>query len=304
MNKLTIMVGLSASGKSTIANKIAKETDAIIISTDSIRGELGDVIDQSNNEEVFKIFHKRIKEGLLNGQNVIADATNISIKSRRALLENVKKIDCIKEAYIIPKPYEKCIEDNIYKEYPVPHHVIIKQMMNFQIPFYEEGFDIITIHNFDDYTDDNFIKSTKDLMSTFNQNNPHHNQLLLAHCVTVFDEMAKYTMNPNILQACVLHDVGKLYTRKTDENGISHYYQHENVGAYYLLSNYMNIIASTYQSTSDMLEMLFYVNYHMLPMNWITDKSKKKAIRTFGENKFNMLTKFNMCDKIRNIKED
>ena len=117
MNKLTIMVGLSASGKSTVANKLSSETGAIIVSTDFIRGELGDVIDQSNNEQVFKLFHSRIKENLLNGLDVIADATNISMKSRRAILEYVKKIDCIKEAYIVAKNVDKCIEDNIYKEY-------------------------------------------------------------------------------------------------------------------------------------------------------------------------------------------
>ena len=143
--KLFCMVGLSASGKSTIGKEIEKENDCVIVSSDDIRGEIceGGVIDQSKNEEVFKIFHQRIKDNLKAGKNVIADATNINMRARRSLLENVKKVPCHKIAYIIPKSVEQCIEDNIYKEYPVPHHVIQKQMMNFQIPFVEEGFDEI-----------------------------------------------------------------------------------------------------------------------------------------------------------------
>ena len=76
--KLYVMVGLSGSGKSTLAKQLTDaEKNTIIISSDSIREELtGKVEDQSKNEEVFKIFHKRIREGLENKHNVVADATN------------------------------------------------------------------------------------------------------------------------------------------------------------------------------------------------------------------------------------
>lgn len=82
-SKLYVMVGLSGSGKSTLAKQLTDaEKNTIIISSDSIREELtGKVEDQSKNEEVFKIFHKRIREGLENKHNVVADATNITMKS-------------------------------------------------------------------------------------------------------------------------------------------------------------------------------------------------------------------------------
>ena len=297
---LFIMIGLSASGKSTKVKELAIEHKAIIVSSDAIRGEFGEVIDQSNNSEVFKIFHQRIKDNLSKGINVIADATNITIKSRRQIFETVKNINCEVVGYVMTKSIDKCIEDNIYREYPVPHHVIMKQMMNYQIPFYEEGFDKIIIDDYkSEYIDDDFIRNSKKLMDGFNQNNPHHNEDLLGHCKTVFEGLGRLTTNHMLLQSALLHDIGKLSTQKTDENGISHYYQHENVGAYSLLSHYEDLVATCYLSTNEILEMLFYVNYHMMPMNWVSEKSIDKWKKIFGEEKFNNLTLFNKCDKIR-----
>lgn len=289
------MVGLSASGKSTIAKQIAKENNCKIVSSDSIRGEIceGGVIDQTKNDDVFKIFHKRIKDALYARRNVIADATNINMKARRSLLESVKKIPCYKIAYMIPKPSDKCIEDNIYKEYPVPHHVIQKQMMNFQIPFIEEGFDEIQIHKFD--TEYGItITDLFDKMRDFDQKNPYHSMDLQKHCAytaTLFQGQYGKAYE----DAAWIHDIGKLFTQKFDDEGVAHYYQHENVGSYYLLSNYSNLDIDT----ETILNMCFLINYHMMPMSWDSDKAKQKWRRRFGEYKYKMLCDFNECDKAR-----
>ena len=306
MNKpdLYIMIGLSASGKSTIGEQIVRECDCVIVSTDKIRGEIcdGGVIDQTQNEEVFKIFHSGIKDNLLKGINVIADATNINMKARRSLLENVKKVDCNKIAYVIPKSVEQCIEDNIYKEYPVPHHVIQKQMMNFQIPFYEEGFDEIVIHNFNnEYVNDVFVKDCYESMENFDQKNPHHTMTLDKHCEFATDRFKHisgyiYTEYPF---AASLHDIGKLFTQKFDDDGVAHYFQHENVGCYYLLSNVQNIKQCRDYSDEEMLNILFLVNYHMMPMSWNSDKAKRTWRRRFGDYKYQLLLDFNECDKAR-----
>lgn len=140
---LYILVGLSASGKSTKAKELAIKHNSIIVSSDSIRGELGDVIDQSNNNEVFRIFHQRIKDNISNNINVIADATNITIKSRHSIIESVKNIDCNIVGIVIDKPIDRCIEDNINRPHPVPEYVIRRQFNNFQMPTLNEGFDII-----------------------------------------------------------------------------------------------------------------------------------------------------------------
>ena len=61
-----MLVGLSASGKSSIAKQLENK-GYIIHSSDKIREEiLGDYTDQTQNNKVFAEMHKRTKNSLLN----------------------------------------------------------------------------------------------------------------------------------------------------------------------------------------------------------------------------------------------
>ncbi len=65
MNKLYMMIGLPASGKSTIAKEIAEKENAVIISTDDLRQELlNDVNSQADNNLIFKEAEKRLKQNI------------------------------------------------------------------------------------------------------------------------------------------------------------------------------------------------------------------------------------------------
>ena len=303
--KLYIMIGISASGKSTIAKQIAERDNCIIVSSDAIRGEIceGGVSDQSKNEEVFRIFHRRIKENLLKGNNVIADATSITIKSRKAIFDAVKKIDCYKIGYLVAKKIEDCIKDNKNNDrVAVPDEVIYKQIRKFQIPFKEEGYDNIVIEDLNKDNSELFLVNDMirhQQMSEFDQKNPYHNQTLEEHCDFVTEEFRKYNY-PNYYNfAARQHDIGKMYTQTFDENGIAHYYGHEGYGTYLLLSDYNSIFRETFYSKYQILDMLFLVNYHMLPMNWNTEKAKNKWKNIFGDYKYQLLVDFHMCDKAR-----
>lgn len=305
--KLFVMVGISASGKSSTAESYAKTYDCKVVSSDNIRSEIceGGVRDQSKNEEVFRIFHKRIRELLTEGYNVIADATNITMKSRRNLLENIRGVSCEKIAVIVPKSVKRCICDNSKREHPVPKYVIEKQMMSFQIPFCEEGFDdIVAMYEQPDATTRRFgiaLVKTILLMDGFDQKNPHHTMTLGMHCAFTsykLKEMEKYSDTGYIL-AALLHDIGKIFTQKFDDNGIAHYYRHENVGCYYLLSYFGDLRWYVAKKQYGWLDILFLVNYHMLPMGWTTEKVRNKWKKRFGDEKFQLLIDFNKCDKSR-----
>ena len=281
---LYVMVGLTASGKTTNGTKIAKELEGVIISSDDIRDEIceGGVIDQTNNKEVFQIFHQRIRENLKAGKDVIADSTNISMKTRRSLLESVRGIPCYKIAYILPKSVEKCIEDNVYKDHPVPHHVIQKQMMNFQIPFQEEGFDQIMLHQLENtYVNDVFV------LDCYKRMQEKHGEMVC----DAFMKLETYKDTEYIF-AARMHDIGKLFTEKIDEEGMASYYQHENVGCYYLLSNFENIKRYGNYTDEQILNILFLVNYHSMPRGWDTDKKKNRWKSIFGQEKYQMLLEF------------
>ena len=73
--KFIMMVGLVASGKSTKAKELADEYNATIFSSDALREEMfNDINNQAHNQELFVELHKRIKDCLRSGKNAIYDA--------------------------------------------------------------------------------------------------------------------------------------------------------------------------------------------------------------------------------------
>ena len=297
MNKPTlwVMCGLSGSRKSTIAKQLAQEHEnTVIVSSDSVREELtGDYENQDHNEEVFKVFHKRIREALENNINVIADATNITMKSRRAILENVKGIDCHKVAYLIPKPFEQCKADNLNRPHQVPEEVLDKQLRKFQIPFIKEGFDEGIIHYY--MKNKNRLDALKmfDNMEGFNQQNLHHTSTLADHCKNTHELFSRYGYPSKYNMAALLHDYGKLYCKELDDDGVAHFYGHDSIGSYMILENFAEIFYK------DVADMCFLINYHMMPFDWTTEKSKERWKKRFGEYKYQMLLDFHECDIAR-----
>lgn len=97
MVEFIMLVGLPASGKSTYA-EVLKEQGYSVHSSDAIREELtGDVNSQDKNTDVFSVLHKRIKNDLENGISCVYDATNVSMKRRKAFLEEIRKLECTKK---------------------------------------------------------------------------------------------------------------------------------------------------------------------------------------------------------------
>ena len=158
----------------------------------------------------------------------------------------------------------------------------------------------------------------------FDQHTPYHNLTLWEHAEKHEQFVSNYISNadldslPNAIgrahTASILHDYGKIFTHTEDENGIWHYYGHAEYGAYKLLTdtlhpdiilaeyksfdithqNYLNAIIPALtegylDAMQEILDVVFFVNYHMLPFDWNTDKIKNKYKKIFGEDKFNCL---------------
>ena len=302
MNKVIIMVGISGSGKSYKTDYLKNKYNAIVLSSDELRKTLyGDETDQTHNEEVFGTLYKNLRDLLTQGKNVIVDATNITIKSRRKIIEEIKRTKINTEiiAYVMTKPIEICIKNDRIRKRHVGKEVIYAQREKFQIPFYEEGIDKIILENYSkrEETTQEKLNTLIAGMEGFDQQNSHHKYDLLTHCSKTFQLLEDVNADPCVQMAASLHDIGKMETKKLKDNGEYGYYGHANVGAYQLLDELKlgSTIPNAFQKT---LEILFYVNYHMLPMNWNEEKTHDKYKQLFGKTKYDNLMLLHHCDKI------
>lgn len=277
--RFVMMVGLPCSGKSTYAQKIAKEYDANIHSSDAIREELtGDINNQDHNNEVFQTLHKRIKEDLRNGKSCIYDACNVHYKERMAFLRELKNIPCHKECVLMATPYRWCLERSVKRERKVPEHVIKRMYKSIDVPWYYEGWDEITV----EYADDShglygMPRDWIDSVMSFNQENSHHALTLGEHCLKASRWFNKYAADNHETYhafvshcAVMLHDCGKPFC-KTFTNGKgevteqAHYYNHEHTGSYDYLF---------YECNPNLRDATIILN-HMRPYYWEKDNNEK-----------------------------
>lgn len=305
MCTLTCIVGLPASGKSTYAGQLANKINSTVFSSDSLRNEMfGDIYDQSHNQQIFQELHKRIKACLHNNNNAIMDCTNISSKRRRAFLNELKKIDCIKNCVIIATPYEQCLKNNRDRARQVPEWAIERMYRKWQTPHWFEGWDNVTIEYWDDKHFVWPIHVAESLLD-FDQHNPHHTKTLGGHLFSTsrlcnidnFDDADAY----RILNAALIHDCGKPFCQtfknaKGEPSEIAHYYNHEHVSAYealFILPVYEEDIIET-------INISALVTWHMQPYFFERNNNEKlhnKYKRIWGEKFYSQIMCLHEADK-------
>lgn len=302
MAEFIMLVGLPGSGKSFLANKIISYLGGVdVVSSDSIRKELyGSEEIQDNPTRVFEIARDRVVNILNSDRNAILDATNLIAKKRISFIKDVKarvnkNISC--RATVMCTNIKVCIDRDSKRDRTVGRNVIERMERTFQYPQKFEGFDFIE-EVWDnepppDYT--NFYNFMWTKARDFDQNTPYHKYRLYDHCMKVATQFE--SDDPRHL-AGIIHDVGKLYTRVTDEGGVSHYYNHENVGAYEVASNFTYPLKDKIDGRDISFEdILFYVNYHMHIRDIIkSEKAVKKYKQLWGEERFNKLVEFMEAD--------
>lgn len=248
MNYLFVLVGISGSGKSWFANESLKENFEVF-SSDAIRAEVfGDETDQSHNQEVFEILHKRLRLALKTGKNCVYDATNLNRKRRMAFLKSIQDIDCKKFCFVVATPFELCIKRDENRVRSVGRKVIHRQISQFQLPLKEEGWDEVFIHHNDEI-------SYPSIYSYFPEEDvshdcaPYHYEGITEHMDMTLRELLKNgKVTPALAEATAFHDVGKFYTKsfydkKGNRQNRASYYGHENWSAYLYMtsSEYWNL---------------------------------------------------------------
>lgn len=286
--KFFMMIGLVASGKSEQAKKLATEYDAAIFSSDSLREELfGDVNDQEHNQELFVELHRRIKECLRNGKSAIMDATNINYKKRMAFLAELKNIPCEKIAILMATQYEVCLERNAQRERKVPEYVIKRMYMNWNSPYWYEGWDDIQIVYSDGAEDSyGYVCDWVESVMDYDQHNSHHSLTLGEHCLKAFEYLNKRAVPCwEIKTAALLHDEGKTKSAtyinsKGEETEECHYYQHQCCGSYDSLF---------FRDIERHLYVAVLIFWHMRPyLAWErSEKAMQKDRKLLGETLFN-----------------
>lgn len=297
MGKLIVLCGLSASRKSSYAKTLK---DTVIVSSDDIREELSYRADQSQNGKVFKIFHSRVDNLLKEGKTVVADATNITMRSRRPIIAIGKRNHVKIECHLLLKHIDECVTDDSKRRYSVGSNVIDKQVKRFEVPFYEEGFDDIKLIGRKGNYPSNFY-SWLSVADGYNQHNPHHSLTLGEHCRKVselFNDYAENDLIKKYREGVLCHDIGKMYTQTFDDDGVAHYYSHGNVGAYIYITNLYDLYSSDIDKmTKHILDNAFVINYHMRLFTWVEEKTREKYRRIFGNEKYTVLTLLHECDK-------
>ena len=259
-----MLCGLPGSGKSTYAAKLHRNYGYQIHSSDELRKTLfNDINEQNQNNILFDNLHKNIKSDLLNGKNVVYDATNISRKQRIHFLNSIKHIPCIKYCVLIPTPYDICLKNNKQRERSVPIPVIAKMYKSFQIPYYRDGFDAVLIDSTQLPSELNAFEKIKEL-SNIEQDNPYHTYSIGEHCKRAAKYIIEHNGDKILKWAALLHDIGKPFCKSfTDTKGnpskYAHYYGHENVSAYLSLG----YLKKYFSNTEDILKVAYIINHHM-----------------------------------------
>ena len=299
MNKLYMMVGIPASGKSYNAAIIAERENAVLYSSDDIRALTGlKDADKTDNSKLFAEINRQVINDLAEGKNVVYDATNLSAKKRRGFLKQLSKLKIEKICVLVLRQFVNCVNANEMRKKPVPYQDMRRMYLSFQIPSYTEGWDkIITIYTDNDETilgkPEEFVNN----LVNFKQDNPHHQLTLGNHMLNAYASVE--TTDEEVKTATLIHDIGKPFTKtfknsKGEDTPEAHYYNHENVGAY--LTMFLDL------GKMDKLHIAFLVNNHMRPFYW-TEKSSERDLNNWGEKLFNEISTIHRAD-MENKTED
>lgn len=190
--------------------------------------------------------------------------------------------------------YEDCLKRNASRDRVVSEEVITRMYLNWNTPYYFEGWDDISIKY--DTKEKDLIYEWISKYKYYDQSNPHHSKTLAIHCVDTCNKIN--VDNLTLFFAGLIHDCGKPFTKtfvnsKGEITGVAHYYNHDNVGAY-------DSLFFKYVDTNP-LDVSILVNLHMKPYNLEKDningeKTRLKYKNLWGEKLYNDVMELHKAD--------
>ena len=323
LTKLIVMVGLPASTKSSYAEKLKLEYDAVVLSSDKLREELlGDINSQDKNTNVFDEMNKRAKQLLDNGQNVIIDATNINRKRRIHLINNEIKADEY-IVYYMNTPFAKCLYNDSQRGRNVGYEVINRMYKNMHIPTKLEGWDSVNWIN-DDFKYEKQYRELLEINLPFEddyeflfadlgkvihefddiyevpQDSTYHSFSISRHIYYTYkyiQENYKGTRMLEMLYASLFHDLGKghcksFYNYEGEEQRHANFIGHENVSAQ-LAAEYLVKLGYSESFVNYVVDL---IQFHMMPMN-ASDKVTAKLKNLLATEQFDDLMFLHEADR-------
>ncbi|MCC2254611.1 ATP-binding protein [Ruminococcus sp. CLA-AA-H200] len=144
MPKAIILVGIPGAGKTTYAKKYF--SDAVYIGSDAIRKEwYGKESCMGNHRKVHAEMHRRCKETLASGKDIVIDSMNIRAHSRAKLIHVMKSAGASVQitAVFINTPLHIALMNNRRRERHVPPIGIVLLHVLLKPPKQHEGFDSV-----------------------------------------------------------------------------------------------------------------------------------------------------------------
>lgn len=309
MNKLIMLVGLPASGKSTLAEKLSKEYDAEIVSSDEIRKELfNDINDQTNNDTVFNVMHERVIKLLNADRSAIYDATNLNRKRRKHLINHVFKADQ-KIVYYINESIGTVLCRDSERERNVGEKIISKMYKNLHIPVEGEGWDkviyvnyyndgllrlkkhyeevITTVHSHDELFGylTAYISEFSEILN-LPQDSSYHSFSVSRHTYYVHNYILENYHNEDrliLLWASLFHDIGKSYCKsftnfKGEETKYANFIGHEYVSSQ-IAAKRLGMLG---YDENFIKKIVTLVQFHMMPMR-ASEKKMNEINRLIGD---------------------
>ena len=147
MNKLYMLIGVPASGKSTWVKSQDWTQDIPVVSSDRFIDEYAEKSGKTYNE-VFKeyapiamrLMDNQVLICQANSTDVIWDQTNTSAKSRAKKLAMLPKYEKIAVVFKTPEPEEHARRLASRPGKNIPEHVMRSMIDNLEMPSEEEGF--------------------------------------------------------------------------------------------------------------------------------------------------------------------